>query len=75
MGRYIHGKGLKYGIYSDAGKLTCAKYPGSWGHEAQDAATFAQWGALTCRHARNCVGGWGVGGGQQGAHTAVQQGA
>jgi alpha-galactosidase len=45
MGRYIHGKGLKYGIYSDAGKLTCAKYPGSWGHEKQDAATFAQWGA------------------------------
>ena len=45
MGRYIHGKGLKYGIYSDAGKLTCTKYPGSWGHEKQDAATFAQWGA------------------------------
>lgn len=42
---YVHGKGLKLGIYSDAGTLTCSnKMPGSLGHEEQDANTFASWG-------------------------------
>ncbi|THU44865.1 hypothetical protein C4D60_Mb02t11870 [Musa balbisiana] len=42
---YVHGKGLKLGIYSDAGTLTCSKtMPGSLGHEEQDAKTFAAWG-------------------------------
>jgi alpha-galactosidase len=41
---YIHGLGLKLGIYEDAGTATCAGYPGSLGHEAQDAQTFASWG-------------------------------
>jgi alpha-galactosidase len=41
---YVHSKGLKLGIYEDAGTQTCAKYPGSYGHEAQDAKTFASWG-------------------------------
>ncbi len=41
---YIHGKGLKFGIYSDAGALTCAKRPGSQGHEYQDAIQYAKWG-------------------------------
>ena len=41
---YIHSKGLKLGIYGDAGKTTCAGYPGSQGHEYQDARTFAAWG-------------------------------
>ena len=40
----LHAKGLKLGIYSDAGTLTCAKRPGSKDHEAQDAATYAEWG-------------------------------
>jgi alpha-galactosidase len=40
----IHAKGLKFGIYSDAGTLTCAKRPGSKDHEAQDAKTYAEWG-------------------------------
>lgn len=44
MGEYIKSKGLKFGIYSDAGNLTCAKYPGSLGYEKQDAQTFASWG-------------------------------
>jgi alpha-galactosidase len=44
LGDYIHAKGLKFGIYSDAGKLTCAKQPGSQGHEYQDAMSFASWG-------------------------------
>ena len=41
---YVHAKGLKLGIYEDAGTATCAGYPGSLGHEKQDAATFAGWG-------------------------------
>jgi alpha-galactosidase len=42
---YIHSKGLKFGIYSDAGRLTCGGRPGSQGHEYQDALTYARWGA------------------------------
>ena len=41
---YIHSKGLKFGMYSCCGNLTCAGYPGSYEHEFTDAATFAQWG-------------------------------
>ncbi|KAL5761335.1 hypothetical protein ACOSP7_019851 [Xanthoceras sorbifolium] len=42
---YVHGKGLKLGIYSSAGYYTCSKQmPGSLGHEEQDAKTFASWG-------------------------------
>jgi alpha-galactosidase len=41
---YIHGKGMKLGIYSDAGTMTCAKRPGSLGHEYQDAKQYANWG-------------------------------
>jgi alpha-galactosidase len=41
---YVHSKGLKLGIYEDAGTATCAGYPGSLGHETQDAKIFAAWG-------------------------------
>ncbi len=41
---YVHGKGLKFGIYTDAGRQTCEGRPGSYGHEAQDARTYASWG-------------------------------
>ena len=41
---YIHSKGLKFGIYSDAGIKTCGGRPGSRGHEYQDARTYAEWG-------------------------------
>ena len=41
---YLHSKGLKLGIYSDAGTNTCACYTGSLGHEYQDAYMYAQWG-------------------------------
>jgi alpha-galactosidase len=41
---YVHSLGLRLGIYEDAGTATCAEGPGSYGHEAQDAATFASWG-------------------------------
>lgn len=40
---YVHSKGLKIGIYEDAGSQTCARYPGSLGHETVDAQTFADW--------------------------------
>jgi len=41
---FVHSKGLKLGIYSSPGPLTCAKYEGSYGHELQDARTYAAWG-------------------------------
>lgn len=41
---YVHSRGLKFGMYSCAGNLTCAGYPGSFEHEFTDAATFAEWG-------------------------------
>jgi alpha-galactosidase len=41
---YVHSKGLKLGIYSSPGPKTCAQYEGSFGHEDQDAETYAQWG-------------------------------
>ncbi|HEX4788930.1 MAG TPA: ricin-type beta-trefoil lectin domain protein [Actinospica sp.] len=51
LGRYLHGLGLKFGIYEDAGYATCGGGPGSGmpngggaDHFAQDARTFAAWG-------------------------------
>src|SRR5438445_4373808 len=41
---YVHSKGLKLGICSSAGPNTCAGYEGSYGHEEQDARTYAAWG-------------------------------
>jgi alpha-galactosidase len=41
---YVHSKGLKFGLYSDAGRLTCGGRPGSEGHEYQDALAYARWG-------------------------------
>ena len=41
---YVHSVGLKFGIYSDAGTLTCQKRPAGLGHEYQDARTYASWG-------------------------------
>jgi len=51
LGDYLHGKGLKFGIYQAPLDRTCAQYFGSYpgatgsqGHEAQDARQFAAWG-------------------------------
>lgn len=44
MADYIHSKGMKIGIYSDAGRQTCGCFAGSLGHEYQDAYTYAKWG-------------------------------
>ena len=41
---YIHSKGLKFGIYSCGGRLTCQKRPGGAGYEAKDAQRYAEWG-------------------------------
>jgi len=41
---YVHSKGLKFGLYSDAGSKTCQGRPGSQGHEFQDAMQYARWG-------------------------------
>ena len=47
---YIHGKGLRFGLYSSAGTWTCEPmkqnrgFPGGLSHESQDAALFASWG-------------------------------
>src|SRR3954454_12521892 len=41
---YVHSKGLKIGIYSSPGPNTCAGYEGSYGHELQDAKSYAAWG-------------------------------
>jgi alpha-galactosidase len=41
---YIHAKGLKAGIYISPGPTTCGGYEGSYGREALDARTFADWG-------------------------------
>jgi alpha-galactosidase len=41
---YVHSKGLKFGIYNCAGTKTCAGYPGTRGHEYEDARLYASWG-------------------------------
>jgi alpha-galactosidase len=41
---YVHSRGLKFGIYSSPGPKTCGEYEGSYGHEQQDADTYAMWG-------------------------------
>jgi alpha-galactosidase len=41
---YVHGKKLKFGIYTEAGTKTCQGRPATLGHEDQDARTYASWG-------------------------------
>jgi len=46
LGDYIHGLGLKYALYTDAGTHTCSKaMPGTKGHEFEDMQAFADWRA------------------------------
>ncbi len=44
LAEYIHSKGLRFGLYTDAGTKTCAGYPGSKDFEQIDAMTYAEWG-------------------------------
>jgi len=41
---YLHGHGLKLGMYTSPGPKSCAGFEGSYGHEEDDARTFAAWG-------------------------------
>jgi alpha-galactosidase len=41
---YVHGKGLKFGMYASPTRITCCREAGSYGHETIDAGTFASWG-------------------------------
>jgi alpha-galactosidase len=43
LSKKIHALGLKFGIYSDSGDLTCQSYPGSLDYEDIDAKTFEDW--------------------------------
>jgi alpha-galactosidase len=58
---YLHARGLKFGLYTDAGLFTCNqghrpyKIPGSYGHYEQDALTYASWGMGEGKRLRVCV--------------------
>ena len=41
---YVHSKGLKFGLYTDAGRQTCQGRPGTYNSEEIDARTYAEWG-------------------------------
>ena len=44
LGDWLHEQGLKFGIYSSPGDLTCGGYLGSLDHEKQDAESYNSWG-------------------------------
>ena len=50
MTDYIHGKGLRAGIYTSPGPRTCQQYEGSYQHERQDAEQYARWGFDFLKH-------------------------
>ncbi len=47
---YVHGLGLKIGLYSSPGPLTCGGCIGSFDHEELDAASYAEWGFDYLKH-------------------------
>ncbi|XVU29672.1 glycoside hydrolase family 27 protein [Actinoplanes sp. CA-054009] len=65
---YVHARGLKLGVYEDAGLKTCGGLPGSLGHERADAALFAAWGVDYLKY-DNCYAG--IGCPQVGCSTAA----
>lgn len=56
MAKYIHDKGLKFGIYSSAGTKSCQQLAGSLGHEEEDATDFASVGVDYLKY-DNCYNG------------------
>src|SRR5256714_8027533 len=44
LAEYVHSRGLKFGLYTDAGRQTCQRRPGTYGSEEIDARTFGEWG-------------------------------
>lgn len=51
---YVHSLGLKFGIYSSAGVLTCGRFPGSLGYEQKDADLWASWGVDYIKYDNCC---------------------
>ena len=70
---YVHARGLKFGLYSDAGWLTCGSRPGSRGHEFQDAQTYAQWGIDYLKYDWCSTGGLKAEGAYQTMSAALRQ--
>jgi alpha-galactosidase len=68
---YVHAKGLRLGIYSDAGWKTCAGRPGSRGYEFQDALSYAHWGIDYLKYDWCNTGGLNVEGAYQTMARAV----
>ena len=62
---YIHAYGLKAGIYTSPGPRTCAGFAGTYQHEAQDAATFAEWGFDLLKYDWCSYGGVATGEGRE----------
>ncbi|MDH6128078.1 alpha-galactosidase [Kitasatospora sp. GP82] len=54
LASYVHAKGLKFGVYESPTYHTCQGFPGSLGHEQQDARTFASWGVDFLKY-DNCL--------------------
>lgn len=50
LAAYLHERGLKLGIYTSPGPTSCAGFIGSYGHEEQDARTFASWDVDYVKH-------------------------
>lgn len=44
LGNYLHEHGFNFGIYTNAGNMSCGWYPGSQDHEETDSKTFESWG-------------------------------
>ncbi len=44
LAEYVHGLGLKIGLYSSPGPWTCGGCVGSYQHEEQDAQRYGEWG-------------------------------
>jgi alpha-galactosidase len=70
---YVHARGLKFGLYSDAGWLTCGSRPGSRGREFQDAQTYAQWGVDYLKYDWCSTGGLKAEGAYQTMSAALRQ--
>lgn len=52
LAKKVHDMGLKIGIYSSAGEITCQQYPASLGHEEIDVKTWSDMG-IDCESARH----------------------
>ena len=65
LARYVHDRGLRIGLYSSPGPVTCAGYEGSWLNEATDAKTYAEWGYDYLKHDWCSYGGVAFGEGAE----------